>query len=121
MKQVFFAPDRGDVVLISLTSFPGRWRDASPRARSSLRCAAVVLSPQSYNQRVGLAVLCPISARVKGYPFEVPIPPDLPVAGVILADQAVSLDWRACRAERIGSVPPNVLQEALGKLRALIS
>ncbi|MGZ5479036.1 MAG: type II toxin-antitoxin system PemK/MazF family toxin [Candidatus Aminicenantales bacterium] len=121
MKQVFFAPDRGDVVLISVPPLPDRGRDASQKSRSTSRCAAVVLSPQSYNQRVGLAVLCPISARVKGYPFEVPIPPDLPVAGVILADQAVSLDWRACRAERIGSVPTNVLQEALGKLRALMS
>lgn len=121
MKQVFFTPDRGDVVLISLPSFPDRGRDAPPKPRATPRRAAVVLSPQSYNQRVGLAVLCPISARAKGYPFEVPLPPDQPVAGVILADQAVSLDWRACRAERTFALPSVVIEEVLGKLRSLIS
>lgn len=119
MKQVFFVPDRGDVVLVSLPALSGNGRDTRPRSPSSRR-AAVVLSPQSYNQRVGLAVLCPVTAQGKGYPFEVLIPPGLPVEGVILADQLVSLDWRAHRAEKICSLPSGAVEEAIGKLRAVL-
>ena len=121
MKQVFLAPDRGDIVLISLSPLFRDGRVARPGSGPSLRRAAVVLSPRSYNQRVGLAVLCPITARTKGYPFEVQVPPGLPITGVILADQAVSLDWRAHRAELVCPLPPAVVEEALGKLRALLA
>jgi mRNA interferase MazF len=119
MKQVFFVPDRGDVVLVSLPSFSGNGKDTRPRSRSSRR-PAVVLSPQSYNQCVGLAILCPITAQVKGYPFEALIPPGLPVEGVVLADQVVSLDWRVHRAEKICSLPSGAVEEAIGKLRTLL-
>jgi mRNA-degrading endonuclease toxin of MazEF toxin-antitoxin module len=54
-----------------------------------------VLSPAAYNGRVGLALLCPITNQVKGYPFEVVLPSGGPVTGVILSDQVKSLDWRA--------------------------
>jgi len=112
VKQVFYAPERGDVVWISLAPQAGQ--------EQSGRRAAVVLSPQAYNSRVGLAVLCPITAHIKGYPFEVLIPPGLPVEGAVLADQVESLDWRSRRAELICSLPPAVVDEALGKLRTLL-
>ena len=112
MKQVFYAPERGDVVWISLAPQPGYEQTG--------RRPAVVLSPLAYNLRVGLAVLCPITLQVKGYPFEVLLPPGLPIEGAILSDQVESLDWRAHRAELICSLPPAVVEEALGKLRALL-
>ena len=112
MKQVFYVPERGDVVLVSIPAGSGRKRAG--------RFPAVVLSPQAYNARVGLAILCPLVSRVAGYPFEVPVPPGLPVAGVILADQAVSLDWRAHRAEKICSLQSAVVLEVLGKFRSLV-
>jgi mRNA interferase MazF len=112
MKQVFFVPERGDVVWVWLSPLDGQGQTGHR--------PAVVLSPQAYNSRTGLAVVCPITAHVKGYPFEVLIPPGLPVEGVILADQAESLDWRAHRAELICSLPLAVVEEALGKLGALL-
>ena len=112
MKQFFPAPDRGDDVWITLALQAGRKQQA--------RRPAVVLSPQAYNSRVGLAVLCPITSRVKGYPFEVLLPPDLPVEGAILSDQVESLDWREHRAERVCSLPPAIVDEVLGKLRVLL-
>ncbi len=111
MKQIFYTPQRGDIVRVSSPAPSGR-----EQRKSRL---FLVLSPQAYNSRVGLAVLCPISSRLKGYPFEVPIPTDLPVKGAILADQAETLDWRARRVELICSLPSAVIEEALGKLRAL--
>ena len=79
-------PRRGEVV----------WIDMSPQAgREQMgRRPALVLSPAAYNGASGLAVVCPIASRVKGYPFEVRIPDGLPVHGVVLADQIKSLDWR---------------------------
>jgi mRNA interferase MazF len=81
----------------------------------------VVLSPVEYNARVGLALMCPITSRRKGYPFEVVLPDGLPVTGVVLSDQVKSLDWRAHRAEIACAVPGDVMAEVLGKLNALLA
>jgi mRNA interferase MazF len=81
----------------------------------------LVLSPIEYNRRVGLALICPVTSRVKGYPFEVPLPEDLEVSGVILADQVTSLEWKVRKAKRACTVPQSVTNEVLGKLNALLS
>ena len=80
----------------------------------------MVVSPRSYNAKVGLALLCPITNQVKGYPFEVPMPPGLAIGGVVLADQVKSLDWRARKAELAGRLPADAVAEVVGKLAALL-
>jgi mRNA interferase MazF len=85
------------------------------------RRPALVLSPAAYNRRVGLALLCPVTSRLKGYPFEVPLPKGLPLTGVVLADQVKSLDWRARRAEVVGQLPAPEIAEVLAKLGTLLS
>ena len=107
------APQRGDVVWISLSPHTGH--------EQAGRRPAVVLSPQRYNDTVGLAVLCPITSTAKGYPFEVALPADLPVHGVVLADQVKSLDWRSREAELACRLPEDVVLEVLHKLDTLIS
>ena len=72
------------------------------------------MSPQAYNARVGLALFCPVVTEIKGYPFEVLLPADLPLRGAILADQAESFDWRALRAERVCSLPRRPSQKSWG-------
>ena len=81
---------------------------------------ALVISPVSYNRRVGLAVCCPVTSQVKGYPFEVLLPEGLGVEGAVLSDQMKSLDWRVRQARRIGRAPADVLQETLAKILTLI-
>ena len=105
-------PGRGDAV----------WINFNPQAGSEQagRRPAVVLSPAAYNGRVGLAVLCPITNRVKGYPFEVVIPGGLAVTGVILADQVKSLDWRRRNAAVITRLPRETVAEVLRKVGALL-
>ena len=105
-------PRRGDVVWITLNPQAGH--------EQAGRRPAVVLSPGAYNAKVGLAILCPITNQIKGYPFEVLIPDGLPVTGVILADQVKSLDWRARDAERVCQLPPETITEVLQKLGTLI-
>lgn len=105
-------PDRGDIVWLSFTPQAGH--------EQAGRRPAVVLSPAAYNGKVGLAVLCPITSRAKGYPFEVRIPEGLPVGGVVLSDQVKSLDWRARQAELAGRLPRHVVAEILEKLSTLL-
>ncbi len=106
-------PDRGDVVWVTLAPQTGH--------EQAGRRPAVVLSPVAYNSKVGLALMCPITSRIKGYPFEVTIPAGLPVAGVVLSDQVKSLDWRVRRAERICALPQPAVTEVLQKLGALLA
>ena len=105
-------PERGDAV----------WIDFSPQTGSEQagRRPAVVLSPAAYNRKVGLAVLCPITSQVKGYPFEVAVPEGLEVTGVILADQLKSLDWRRRKAAVIARLPKETVAEVAGKIGALL-
>jgi len=107
-----YAPNRGDIVWITLNPQVGH--------EQAGRRPALVLSPAPYNERAGLAILCPITSQVKGYPFEVHVPDDLVVSGVILADQVNSLDWQKREATFSCSVPAATLQEVLQKLARLL-
>ena len=102
---------------------PGQlvWLEFDPQAghEQAGRRPAIVLSSREYNRKTGLALFCPITSRVKGYPFEVGVT-FASIRGVILADQIKSLDWRIRRAELIGRVEEGVLQEVLGKLTVIL-
>ncbi len=107
-----YVPERGDVVWLTFTPQAGH--------EQAGRRPALVLSPASYNGRVGLALLCPITGQAKGYPFEVAIPEGTAVTGVILSDQIKSLDWRVRQAEYIAALPAEVVAEVLAKVAALL-
>lgn len=106
-------PDRGDIV--SLQFDPQRGKEQAGRR------PALVLTPRSYNAKVGLAILCPITSHAKGYPFEVPLPKTMKTKGVILADHVKSLDWQARGARITEKVPPSVLVEVQAKLEVLLA
>lgn len=106
-------PNRGDLVWVSLNPQAGH--------EQAGRRPALVISPVEYNGRVGLALMCPVTSRAKAYPFEVALPADFDVTGVVLADQVKSLDWRARRAEIACRAPEAVTDEVLGKLNTLLS
>ena len=108
-----YVPNRGDIVWISLNPQAGH--------EQAGRRPAVVVSPPAYNRKVGLALLCPITSQIKGYPFEVIIPQGLKLSGAVLSDQVKSLDWRARRAELICTLPRDTIVEVVQKLSTLIS
>jgi mRNA interferase MazF len=107
-----YLPERGDLV----------WLDFSPQAghKQAGRRPALVLSPAPYNKKAGLAVCCPVTNQIKGYPFEVQIPEGHKVAGAVLADQVRSMDWRRRNAERIEPASPELVQDVVAKIAALI-
>ena len=112
MRRPAYVPARGDAV----------WIDLNPQSghEQAGRRPGLVLSPVDYNRTVGLALLCPITGQVKGYPFEVPIPDGLSVSGIVLSDQVKCLDWRTRRATLICRLPTSVVDEVLGKLNTLL-
>jgi mRNA interferase MazF len=107
-----YIPERGDVVWLDFTPQTGR--------EQAGRRPAVVLSPASYNWKAGLAIFCPVTSSLKGYPFETAVPADLPIHGVVLADQTRSLDWRSRKAELICRLPSEVMEDVTAKLIALL-
>lgn len=108
-----YEPGRGDIV----------WIDFSPQSghEQAGRRPALVLSPKSYNAKVGLAVLCPITKSQKGYPFEVPLPKNSQIQGVVLSDQVKSLDWKKRNMEFICQLAPSSVEEVTQKLLTLIN
>jgi len=99
------APDRGDLVYAHFNPQAGH-EQAGHRP-------GIVLSPKAFNDATGFAVICPITNQVKGYPFEVALPPGLAISGVILTDQVKSLDWRARNFQVRDQVPQEVVDECL--------
>ena len=105
-----YVPDAGDIVWLQFDPQAGR-EQAGHRP-------ALVLSPAAYNGKTSLMLCCPMTTRIKGYPFEVQIAGPTPSAA--LADQIKSLDWRVRKARRVGNLPADVLQETVGKILALV-
>ena len=108
-----YVPERGDMV----------WLEFNPQAghEQAGHRPALVVSPKAYNQKVGLALFCPVTSHVKGYPFEVVLPEKHKVSGAILSDQIKSLDWQVRNAKKITVAPKNVVAEVLAKIRTILS
>jgi mRNA interferase MazF len=107
-----YVPERGDVV----------WLEFNPQAghEQAGRRPAVTLSPRAYNDKVGLALFCPITSHQKGYPFEVQLPNGLSVGGVALCDQVKSLDWTTRQARFACRLPETTIAEIMAKVQTLL-
>ena len=107
-----YCPAESDLIILNFSPQIGH--------EQSGRRPGVVLSPFPYNQKVGLCLICPITRRKKGYPFEVELPTGLDVEGVILSDQIRSLDWRSRRAQFVDKLPQAYLEDVMAKVRTIL-
>jgi mRNA interferase MazF len=107
-----YLPEVGDFIWLTFDPQAGR--------EQAGRRPALVLSPRLYNAKSVLALVCPITNKAKGYPFEVPVPAGHGATGVILADHLKSVDWKARRAEKLGHCPTEVLDEVRARLAPLL-
>jgi len=112
MVKKYFIPNRGDIIWINLNPTKGR-------EQRGLR-PALILSPQQYNDKVGMILACPITSKVKGYPFEVVITLR-DIDGVILVDQIRSIDWISRPITLIGRCDQAIVEEVQQKLNLLIN
>lgn len=111
VKRQPYTPDRGDLI----------WVDFNPQKghEQANKRPAVVLSPKIYNAKSSLVVVCPVTSRAKGYPFEVPLVTEK-VSGAILADQIRTLDWHARPTSFIQKLPEGKIREIQEKIIVLI-
>ena len=105
-------PDSGDLIWLSFTPQAGR--------EQAGRRPGLVLSPRAYNSKVGLCPVCPVTHHRKGYSFEVVLPDELPVKGVVLADHVKSAHWQERGCDFIATVSTGVLDEVRAKLKVLL-
>lgn len=102
IKLPKFVPDRGDIIWLNF--------DPSLGHEQSGRRPGIVLSSLKYNQKVGLAIVCPITSQEKGYPFEVRIPEGFKIKGVILSDQMRCIDLNKRKIDLIFKIPHSVVE-----------
>jgi mRNA interferase MazF len=105
-------PAAGDLVWVDLNPTLGH-EQAGHRP-------AIVLTPRSYNEPSGLCILCPITSRARGYPFEVAIPHGNPISGVVLADQPRSVSWEKRHVKIAGMASAKLVEEVRERLAVLL-
>lgn len=106
-----YIPDRGDVVWLDFNPVRGHEQRG--------RRPALIVSSKKYNAKSELALACPITSQVKGYPFEVELKTKA-VKGVILADQIRSIDWKQRHAEKIAVVSEATVVDVQEYVRRLV-
>ncbi|NJL72412.1 MAG: endoribonuclease MazF [Candidatus Competibacteraceae bacterium] len=106
-----YVPDRGDIV----------WLDFNPQAGHEQRGRrpALTVSYQEYNAKIGLGLFCPITSKVKGYPFEVEVG-GKSIDGCVLSDQVKSLDWTVRNIGYIEKLDEEKLNEVIGNIVILM-
>jgi mRNA interferase MazF len=115
-----YVPKRGDIIKVDFG-----WKPVGHE--QAFRRPALVLSRYSYNQRVGLCVVCPITEEIKGYPFEVDLDSAVQldecprVEGVVLADQVKNIDWRVRKARYVNEVDEAFMKTVLAKINLLLT
>jgi mRNA interferase MazF len=105
-------PGSGDLV----------WIDLNPTVdhEQSGHRPVIVLTPRQYNAPSGLCIICPITSRARGYPFEVAIPQGHAISGIILADQVRSVSWEKRYVKMASVAPAKLLDEVRERLAALL-
>ena len=106
-----YIPARGDIVWLNFTPQAGHEQMGTR--------LALILSPEKYNKKTGLAVCCPITSSIKGYPFEVKIL-GKKISGAVLSDHLKNLDWKVRKAKLIEKASKDVVEQCSLKISALI-
>ncbi len=112
MKSGSYIPNRGDIV----------WLNFTPQAGHEQRGVrpAIVLSPKIYNEKTSLCICFPITSKVKGYPFEIALPQNLTISGVILSDQIKNLDYTKRDISFICKAPSSIVRLLQKNILALV-
>ena len=107
-----YIPARGDIIKLDFDPTLGR-------EQSGYR-PALIITPKQFNQATRLALVCPITSQVKGFPLEVVLPDGFITSGVILTFQVKTIDWHSRGVKYIESLPLETMEEVAAKLHALI-
>ncbi len=112
MVKKKYIPKRGDVV----------WTNFDPAAGHEQmgKRPALVLSSSAFNKQIMLAMVAPITSRVRGHGFEVPVD-GKKISGVVLCQQVKMIDFTERGIEFVEKVSESLTNDVLAKVRAIIS
>ena len=111
MVKKKYVPERGDLVWLNFNPQSGHEQKG--------KRPSVVVSPKEYNEKTGLGLFCPITSKIKDYPFEVKIE-NKKISGVVLSDQIKSLDWKTRDIQFIIKVSSETVDEIIDKIGVLL-
>jgi mRNA interferase MazF len=109
-----YRPAAGDLI----------WTDFDPSVgrEQAGRRPALVVSDALFCEATGLAIVCPITSRVRPFPTSVVLPDGLVLAGEILVSHVRSIDTLARPVRSAGgTVPAATAALVRAKLAALIT
>ena len=91
------------------------WLDFNPQIghEQNGRRPALVISNETFNDFSKMAIVCPITSMDKNHPFHVRLNEKTKTKGVILCDQARTLDIKARKYELIENIPEDILSEVI--------
>ena len=106
-----YVPRAGDII----------WIDFDPQAgrKQAKRRPALVITEEGYNRASGLAIVCALTSRRKGYPFELQVTVDK-VPGAVLVDHIKSFHWAARNATFHSKAEPALLKQVRAYLEVLL-
>ncbi len=111
MVDKIYIPEKGDIVLLSFSPTIGHEQKG--------KRPAIVVSSFLYNNKSGLALMCPITNQKKGYPLEVELK-KCKTKGVVLSDQIRTLDYKERKAKFLEKTPPEVILKIVKNISLLI-
>lgn len=115
-----YTPKRGDLVHMNFSPSAGH--------EMADRHYALVVSPLSYNRKTRMCIVCAITSRVHGWPFEVAVPHGLlpakkgvgAVSSVIVSDAVRQIDYREREMAFVAEAPKSTLEEVVDKLLTVL-
>ena len=112
MAKNKYIPKRGDIV----------WTNFDPAAGHEQmgKRPAIILSPTPFNKKIRLAMVAPITSRVRGHGFEVLVN-GKKVTGVVLCQQVKMIDFSARGVQFAEKAMKTVTSDVLAKVRAIVS
>jgi len=108
---VEYIPKKGDLVILTF--------DPSTGHEQQGRRPALIISNETFNKHVGLAIACPITNSDRNFPFHIAVESDK-LTGFIMTEQVKSIDFRARKVKLVERVNENVLENVLGILESVI-
>lgn len=107
-----YIPQKGDFVIVTFNPQSGHEQKG--------RRPALVVSNNLFNERTGLAIVCPITNKSRDFPFHVKVPEESSLTGYIMVEQVKSIDFISRKVNYVERVPAYVLDDVLAILDACI-
>ena len=107
-----YTPEQGDIILLEFDPQAGHEQKG--------RRPALVVSNNTFNRFTKIAMVCPITNTNKGFPLHVPLDYRTTTTGVIMCEQAKTLDIIARNATFKEKASEDIIEEVVDILTGIV-